>query len=161
MIITIQPDDIIKRGLWSDYKRFVLKDKTEEEIKTIVEKNEPTVIDEDSAYVIGLLKVIESENIIHRFNQHIVESLQIKSNIFDNTLFINKNVIQREIVSYKLRFPSYYKPNVIYEKSIKDLFVYVDKIKEQLDKLEINEFSSNDKTYEFYNSNQVKKILEL
>ena len=32
MIITIKPDDIIKRCLWSDYKKFVLKGKTEEEI---------------------------------------------------------------------------------------------------------------------------------
>ena len=161
MIITILPEDIIKRGLWVEYKKFVLKDKNEEEIKEIVEKNEPSIISEEDAFVVGLLKVIETDNLIHVFNNHIIETLQIKSNIFDNCLYINKNIISREITSYKTRYPNYYKPNIIYQKSIDALFLYVDKIKESLDKLESFEYESKEKKYEFYNSNQVKRILEL
>lgn len=161
MIITIKPEDIIKRGLWLEYKRFVLKDKTEEEIVDHVVKNEPSVISEEDAYVIGLLKIIETDNIVHRFNQHILESLQIKSNIFDDGLYINKNLITREIVTYKNRFPSYYNPPINYKKGIEELVQYVDKIREKLEKLEVFPFSSKDKTYDFYNSNQVKKILDL
>lgn len=161
MIITINPDDIIKRGLWIEYKKFVLKDKTEDEIKEIVEKNEPTVISEEDAYVIGLLKVIETDNLVHRFNYHILEILQIKSNIFDEGLYINRNVILREVATYKSRYPSYFKANLVYQKSIETLFVYVDRVKEDLEKLEICEYTSKDKQYEFFNSNQVRKILEL
>ena len=36
MIITLTIDDIFRRCLWSDYKRFVLKDKNEQEIQDIV-----------------------------------------------------------------------------------------------------------------------------
>jgi hypothetical protein len=161
MIITILPEDIIKRGLWVEYKKFVLKDKNEDEIKEIVEKNEPSVISEEDAYVVGLLKVIETDNLIHVFNNHIIETLQIKSNIFDNSLYINKNIISREIISYKTRYPAYYKPNVIYQKSIDVLFSYIDKIKENLDKLESFEYESKEKKYEFYDSNKVKRILDL
>lgn len=161
MIITIKPDDIIKRCLWSDYKKFVLKGKTEEEIMEIVEKNEPTVISEDDAYVIGLLKILETDNLVHRFNQHILETLQIKSNVFDDGLYINKNSLIREVVSFKNRFPSYYNPPLNYKKSIEDMVVYVDRIKEKIDLLEVFPYTNKDKTYDFYNSNQVKKLLEL
>ena len=161
MIITVKPEDIIRRGLWSDYKKFVLKDKSEEEVIQIVEKDEPTVINEEDAYVIGLLKIIETDNLIHRFNQHILEILQVKSNVFDEGLYINKNIITREVVYFKNRFPSYYKPNISYQKGIDALFIYVDKVKEDLEKLEVFPYTSKDKTYDFYSSNHVKKCLEL
>ena len=160
MIITIKPDDIIKRCLWSEYKKFVLKGKTEEEIMDIVEKNEPTVISEDDAYVIGLLKILETDNLVHRFNQHILETLQIKSNVFDDGLYINKNSLIREVVNFKGRFPSYYNPPLNYKKAIDDMVVYVDRIKEKIDLLEVFPYTNKVKTYDFYNSNQVKKLLE-
>lgn len=161
MIITINPHDIIKRCIWSEYKRFILKDKTEDEIIKIVERNEPTVISEEDAYVIGLLKIIETDNLKHRFNLHILDSLQVKSNVFDDGLYINKNIITRDIVSYKNRFPSYYTPEVNYKKAIDDLLIYIETIKVELEKLEVFPYTSKDKTYDFYNSNHVKKILDL
>ena len=91
MIITINPHDIIKRCIWSEYKRFILKDKTEDEIIKIVERNEPTVISEEDAYVIGLLKTIETTNLIHRFNLHIDDFLKIKSTINNDKVIINKS----------------------------------------------------------------------
>ena len=38
MIITLTPEDIIKRCLWLEFKKFVLKNKTEKEIEQIVQK---------------------------------------------------------------------------------------------------------------------------
>ena len=41
MQIIITPEDIIKRCLWLEYKRFCLKDKDDGETKKIIEENKP------------------------------------------------------------------------------------------------------------------------
>jgi hypothetical protein len=87
MQILITPDDIIKRCLWSEYKRFCLKEKNEDEIKKLIEENNPILLKEEDAYVIGLLKVVETPNIVHRFKEHMYDVLKIKSNIFNNKLY--------------------------------------------------------------------------
>jgi hypothetical protein len=161
MIITIKPEDIIKRCLWTDYRRFALKNLTEEEINEIIEKNEPTVISEDVAYVIGLLKCIETDNLIHRFNQYLLEDLQIKSNLYEDSLYINKNVINKDVLSFKYRFPEAYKTDKNYLLAIKDVVEYIDILKERMDTLTIKYIVNNEKTYECLNSNEIKKLLTL
>lgn len=161
MKIIVTPEDIILRCLWSNYKRFVLFDKTETDIKDIIEKNETIIISENDAYAIGLLKVIETDNFIHRFNQHILEILQIKSNIFNDEIFINRNVILKELSSYKNRFPKYYQPIITYKLAIDDLTVYIDELAINIEKLDITKQMTKDKEYEYYLSKQIKKLLKL
>jgi hypothetical protein len=161
MIITIKPEDIIKRCLWSEYKRFALRNISEEEIVEIVEKNEPTVISEDVAFVIGLLKCVETDNLIHRFNQYLLETLQMKSNIYEDNLYINKNVVSKDVVNFKYRFPDSYKPEKNYETAIKNLIVYIDILKAKIDNLTIKIIINNEKTYECLSSNEIKKLLTL
>lgn len=161
MIITIKPDDIIKRGLWCDYKKFILKDKSDDEIIKFVTDNNSMVINENDAYVIGLIKVIETDNLIHRFNVTIQDILQIKSNIFDDGIYINKNLIYREVTTYKNRFPSYWESDINYKKAVILLFDYIDKIKTKLDNIESFIYTNKDKEYEFLDVKQVTKTLDL
>jgi hypothetical protein len=161
MIITIKPEDIIKRCLWSDYRRFALKNLSEEEIAEIIEKNEPTVISEEIAFVIGLLKYIETDNLVHRFNLYLLENLQIKSNLYDDNLYINKNVIIKDVVSFKYRFPEAYKAEKNYITAIQDVVEYIDALKEKMDGLNIKYIVNNEKTYECLSSNEIKKLLSL
>lgn len=161
MIITIKPEDIIKRCLWSDYRKFALKNFSEEEIVEIIEKNEPTVISEEVAFVIGLLKCIETDNLVHRFNQYLLENLQIKSNLYDDNLFINKNVIIKDVLSFKYRFPEAYKAEKNYASAIQDVVEYIDALKERMDLLAIKYIVNNEKTYECLSSNEIKKLLTL
>ena len=77
MQIIVTPNDIIQRCLWDKYKRFCLHDKNEEEIKNVVESNKPISLNENDAYVIGLLKIIETDNLVHRFNDDVFDFLQI------------------------------------------------------------------------------------
>jgi hypothetical protein len=161
MIITIKPEDIIKRCLWSSYKRYVLKNLSEDEINTIITLNQPTVISEDDAFVIGLIKVIETDNLIHRFNLNLLEILQIKSNLFENILFINKNIILKDILSFKTNFPVDYKADPDYVKAIEDVLAYIDNLTEKIMLLPVKYIENNDKTFEYYNSTQIKKLLAL
>jgi hypothetical protein len=161
MIITLTPDDIIRRGLWSDYKKFVLKDLSEDQIINIVKENKLITITENDAYVVGLLKVIETENLVHRFNINIQDLLQIKSNIFDEGIYINKNLIYREISNYKLRFPEYWDCDFTYKQSRTALFEYIDKILLKLNDIESFIYTSKDKPYEFLDVKQITKILDL
>ena len=96
MILTISIDDIIRRCLWSDYKRFVLKDKNEQEIQTIVKENKPIIISENDAYAIGLLKVIETDNLVHRFTVHMKDMINIKSTIFDKNVYMSVKIVEKD-----------------------------------------------------------------
>ena len=130
-------------------------------ILDLIEENEVLQKANFLWWTIKIFKIIETDNLKHRFNLHILDSLQVKSNVFDDGLYINKNIITRDIVSYKNRFPSYYTPEVNYKKAIDDLLIYIETIKVELEKLEVFPYTSKDKTYDFYNSNHVKKILDL
>ena len=67
MQIIISPNDIIQRCLWDKYKKFCLHEKDEKEIEKIIESNKPVSLNENDAYVIGLLKVIETDNLRRDF----------------------------------------------------------------------------------------------
>lgn len=159
MQIIVTPSDIIQRCLWDKYKKFILYDKSEEEVKKDVEENKSFPISEENAYAIGLLKIIETDNLIHRFNENILEVLQIKSNIIQDELYINKITITREISSYMNKFPIYYKPPFNYKQSIEELKLYIDSINEQSSKLEIISVKNKDKMYYYYRSKDIRKCL--
>lgn len=159
MQILITPEDIIRRCLWSDYKRFCLKGKTEEELNKIIEENQPVALKEEDAYVIGLLKIVETPNLVHRLKEHIDEVLKIRSNIFNNKLFIIKSVALKDISQYVQRFPDSFKAPFEYKKGIEELKVFSEKIYIEVDNLPTSNFQSNDKTYTYVSSNSVKDII--
>lgn len=161
MQIIVSVSDLIKRCLFSSYKKFVLYDKTDEEIRNMVIEDLPTVISEEDAFVIGLLKCVETDNIIHRFNQHINEVLQIRSISVDSNLLINKASLLKEVISFKSRFPSYAKLPENYTKSISDCMTHIDTIREKIEKMTITKVKRQDKISECVESKKVRKLLEL
>jgi len=159
MIITIQPSDLIKRCLWSDYKRFCLTHLTDDDINKSIQEDKPFIISESDAYVIGLLKVIETDKIVYRFKIFIDELLKVRSNLFDSKLYINKNVVMNEVRDFKNRFPESYKPPFEYKLSIEELIKYVDELHINIDELKTFKKILNDKTYVFVSSNDVKSLI--
>lgn len=160
MQILITPEDIIRRCLWLEYKRFCLRDKAEDEIKVLIEENKPTIIKEEDAYVIGLLKVVDTPNIVHRFKEHMNDILKIRSNIFNNKLYIIKSVVIKEISGFKQRFPDGFKPTFEYKNGIEELFLFVDKVLIEAEKLSVYSFQNQDKIYTYFSSNSVKDIID-
>ena len=101
MQILIKPVDLIERCLFPNYKKFLLKNNTEEEIKKIVEDNEAFIISEADAYTIGLLKPIKTIDLIHRFTINMSELVELKVIISNDELVICKNMVLDDINSFK------------------------------------------------------------
>lgn len=161
MQIIITPNDIIQRCLWDKYKKYVLYDIKENEIQKIVDENKPISLSEEDAYAIGLLKIIETDNLIHRFNENILDTLQIKSNVIKDELYINKNVITKEITTYMEKFPEYYKAPFNYKESLIELEKYIEKIEEAVSDLEITNVKNREKIFLYYMSKDIRKCLKL
>jgi len=162
MIITLTPDDIIKRCLWRAYRRFALRGIPEAEIEEIVKDNKPISMDEEMAYVIGLLKVIETDNLKHRFDAHMMDILRIKSTIQENEVYISVRVIEMELDGFKKRFPAYWTPGTNYEKALAELNVYIENIQEKIPEIEIYEFKAKaqDRMVKYFSSKEIKKLIE-
>jgi hypothetical protein len=167
MIITLTPDDIIKRCLWTSYRRFVknnegihLRDLPEVEIEEIVKENKLISLSEDDAYAIGLLKVIETDNLVHRFDKHMIDILNMKSTIFNGDVYISVRLIENELDGFKKRFPSYWKPATNYQTALSNLNEYLRKIEENLPSIQIFEFKVKDKTIRYFQSKDIKKLIE-
>lgn len=159
MIITVHPSDLIKRCLWNEYKRYCLVDKSEEEVDDIIINDNSFIISEDDAYVIGLLKVVETDNLIHRFKVFIEDLLKVRSNLFDNKLYINRNIIINNVATFKKRFPESYKPPMEYKIAIDELNKFIDDISYKIEELKIYPKTINEKNYVFVLSNDVKSVL--
>jgi DNA repair ATPase RecN len=160
MIITVTPEDLIRRCLWSDYKRFALNKKSEQEIQLLVKENKPISITEDLGYAIGLLKVIETDNLIHRFTVHMRDMIQLKSTIQEKNVYMSVKIVENELESFKKRFPEYWKADTIYEKSIKDLIAHITELQNQIKDFQIFEFKVKDKKVRYFQSKDIKKMIE-
>jgi hypothetical protein len=168
MIITITPEDIIRRCLWSEFRKFIFKTKNETEISELIEKNQPFSLTENDAFVIGLLKVVETENLLHRFKLHITETLEIKSSLQeigenkDKKVMINKSTIMYECISFKERFPYQFDKDIYFNKNVEELIEYINRKYQELDKLETTTLNKiiNGQTKKviYLSSNQVKKL---
>ena len=160
MIISVSVDDIIRRCLWSDYKRFVLKEKSEQEIQLLVKENKPIVLTENDGYAIGLLKVIETDNLVHRFTVHMKDMINIKSTIFDKNVYMSVKIVENELESFKKRFPEYWIADSVYEKSIEELISHIVKLQAMIKNFEIFEFKIKDKKVRYFQSKDIKKMIE-
>jgi len=161
MQLILTPEDLIKRCLFNKYKKFVLKGKTQEEINTWITENKPEIISENDAYVIGLLKVVETENLIHQFNLYIEDFLKIKSTINNDKVIINKSSLLKEILEFKDMFPDAYVAKTSYQKNIDDMKKYVVSVYEIIDKIETIQIIGRDgKTYTYVPSSEINKIIK-
>lgn len=169
MIITITPEDLIKRCLWDNYRKFCLKDESIKDIEKFVEENKPFAITEDDAFVIGLLKVVETDNIIHRFKQDINDAIQIKSTIqkveSDRKVLINKSTIMNDCLSYKNNFPEYYNADPNFISKINELIEFINNKVKELEDLKTIEIQKNingkKKKLVYFQSKDVSKLFKL
>jgi len=160
MVISLNIEDLIRRCLWSDFKRFVLKDKSDQEIQLIVKENKQIVLTENDAYAIGLLKVIETDNLVHRFIVHMKEMINIKSTIFDKNVYMSVKIVENELESFKKRFPEYWVADAVYSKSIEELNIHITKLQALIKTFEIFEFKIKDKKVRYFQSKDIKKMIE-
>jgi hypothetical protein len=157
MKIILCAEDIIKRGCWDSYVYYIVG--SDKEAQEILKENKEFEISERDALIIGLLKVIETENLIHRFNNYMYELLMNKSSKHED-LLIRKKVLDSAIDNFLEKFPDYWEPTKMWAISLKELVDYIGDIKEKVENLEIHNIVDKNISVEYYNSNQVKKLLK-
>ncbi len=158
MTIKIYPEDIVRMCLWDHYVYYIVG--SEKEAEKILKENKEMEVSERDALVIGLLKVIETDNLIHKFNTYIMEFLTNKSIKEKEYLLVRKKTFDVAIDKFVDKFPDYWVPNTTFTKALKDLVDYVEVMKLEIEKLEIHKIVDKNVTYEFYNSNNVRKLLK-
>lgn len=158
MKISIFPEELIKRCVWDSYVYYVVG--SDKEAQKILEENQEIEMSERDALVIGLLKVIETDNLIHKFNTYVSEILGNRSTTNSGQLLIRKRVIDLSIDKFLDKFPDYWIPSTQWSKVLKDLVEYIDTIKSNIEKLEVHIIVDRNMTIEFYGSNNVKKLLK-
>jgi hypothetical protein len=158
MKISIYPEDIVKRCVWDHYVYYIVG--SEKESERILKENKEIEISERDALVIGLLKVIETDNLIHKFNTYVMEFLTNKSIKEKDLLLVRKKTFDYSVDKFVDKFPDYWEPNLLYTKALKDLVEYIDIIKIEIEKLEVHKIVDKNITYEFYGANNVKKLLK-
>ena len=159
MTIKIYPEDIVRRCLWDHYVYYILGG-SDKEAEKILRENQEMEVSEKDALVMGLLKVIETDNLIHKFNGYIMELLTNKSLKEKEMLLIRKKTFDAAVDKFVEKFPDYWEPNSLFRRGLEDLVIYVENIKKDVDCLEICKIVDKNVTYEFYNSNAVRKLLK-
>ena len=88
MKILITPEDIVKRCLWDSYTYYIVG--SEKEAEKLLKENKEFELSERDAIVIGLFKVMETDNLIHRFNDYLTHFLTVRSLKDKEGFLINK-----------------------------------------------------------------------
>jgi len=158
MTIKIYPEDIVKMCLWDNYVYYIIG--SEKEAEKLLKDNVEMELSERDALVIGLLKVIETDNLIHKFNTYVMEFLTNKSIKEKEYLLVRKKTFDLAVDKFVDKFPDHWEPNSYWSRSLKELVEYVEAMKILIEKLEIHKIVDKNVTYEFYNSNNVKKLLK-
>lgn len=157
MQIKVYPEDLIKRCVWDHYVYYVLgSDKNAEQL---LKENAEFEISERDALVIGLLKVIETSNLVHKFNTYVVEFLTNKSINQGKDVLVRKKGLESVIDKFLDKFPDYWIPNTEYKKSLTELVDYIEVFKTGVEKIDIIKVTDQFGTHEYLNSNNVKKLL--
>lgn len=157
MKILITPEDIVKRCLWDSYTYYIVG--SEKEAEKLLKENAEFELSERDAIVIGLLKVMETDNLIHRFNDYLTHFLTVRSVKDKESFLIKKKSLEANIDKFLDKFPDYWTPNTFYRSSLKDLVEYIDNLRDEIEKLDIIKLTIQNVNYEFYNANTIKKLL--
>ena len=160
MQILTKPEDLIKRCVWDAYVYYVVG--SEKEAEKLLKENQIMELSERDALIIGLLKVIETDNLIHKFNTYVVEILTNKSihSPQKDYLLVRKKTFDTAIDKFIDKFPDYWEPKSNWTNSLKELVEYINNMKNDVENLEIHKIVDKNVTYEFYNSNNIKKMLK-
>jgi hypothetical protein len=158
MKIVLCAEDIVKRCLWDNFVYYIIG--SEKEAEKILKENREFELTERDALVIGLLKSIETNNLIHKFNTYVVEFLTNKSIKEKEMLLTRKKTFDLAIDKFLDKFPDYWIPDSSYLNALKDLVEYIDNIKIEIEKLEIHKIIDKNGTFEFYSANSIKKLLK-
>jgi hypothetical protein len=158
MQIKVYPSDLVKRCVWDTYVYYVLG--SEKEAKILLSEDKEMEISERDALVIGLLKVIETDNLIHKFNTYIVEILSNKSTSPEGQILIRKKVLDASIDKFLEKFPPYWECSIVWEKAISELTEYVEDLKNRILNIEIICIEDKGLIIEFYPSNNIRKNLK-
>jgi hypothetical protein len=157
MKILITPEDIVKRCLWDSYTYYIVG--SEKEAEKLLKENKEFELSERDAIVIGLFKVMETDNLIHRFNDYLTHFLTVRSLKDKEGFLIKKKSLETSIDKFLDKFPDYWTPASNYTTALKDLVEYIDNLRDKVEQLEIIKSTIQNVTYEFYNANTVKKLL--
>lgn len=157
MRVILRPSDIVKRALWDTYVYYVVG--SEKEAEKLLLEDEEFEISERNAYVIGLLRVVETDNLIHRFNDTMVHFLNIKSVRINDDILIKKKTCLESVDKFLNKFPDYWTPPTNYSTAFADLVNYLNIFKSRIDNLEVTKANLLNVNYEFYSSSAVKKLL--
>ena len=127
-----------------------------EEAEKILKENQEMQISERDALIIGILKVIETDNLIHKFNTYVVEILTNKSvhSPQKDGLLIRQKTFDIAVDKFLDKFPDYWEPNIGYANALKDLVVCINALKGELEKLEMMEDDENYRIDEYEDYNQ-------
>lgn len=108
MKILVKPSDLIRRLVWDKYAYFVLHKVPKSTIKTLIERDEVIELNEEDAFVIGLLNTIYTPELIYKFKQYLREILDNKSfkNKAENDrLYITKQILINHASKFLSKFP--------------------------------------------------------
>jgi|VirMetMinimDraft_7_1064189.scaffolds.fasta_scaffold45823_2 hypothetical protein len=163
MKILITPHDIIERALWYKYQNLILDGSDQETIDKIITENEEFEINERDALIINLIKCIDTNNLKHRLNQHILHLLSVRSTDVDNgtkkMLSITKKTIEYELTTFLKNFPPAWEPRLNYKEGLRECKEYVDELKEKLQDLAIIIAEVKGNRVEYVQVTHVKKML--
>lgn len=157
MTIKIFPSDIIERCVWDSYEYYVL-DKSID-VQKHIEENEEFEISEKDALVIGILKCVETDNLVHRFNQYLEHYMNNRSYKVSDIFKVRKRGLMIHITDFNKKFPKYWKPNALYQKGLTDVLTYAESIYKTIDELPVEKVTEKNITHEYINCNAIKKIL--
>jgi len=157
MKIIICAEDIVKRCLWDSYTYYVVG--SEKEAEKLLKENAEFELSEREAIVIGLTKIMETDNLIHRFNDYLTHFLTVRSVKDKESFLIKKKSLEANIDKFLDKFPDYWTPASNYTVALKDLVEYIDNLRDGIEKLDIIKLTIQNVNYEFYNANAIKKLL--
>lgn len=158
MRILVKPEELIRLCLWDNYTYYILgSDKDAERI--LLENQEFEITDKD-ALVIGLIKILETSNLIHKFNTFMMDFLTNKSVSYSDQILIKRRILEAAIDKFLDKFPDYWTPDLEYKKALTDLIKYIGDFKANVEKLNNVKITDQFGTYDSYTSQSVKKLLK-
>lgn len=159
MKIFITPEEILKRCLWDNYTTWILRGDMELAKCKLVENLEFEISEED-ALVMGILKILETPNIIHKFNSYITDNLLNRSIVNGGESYIRKKTLTNLFQNFNKNFPDYWQPNLFWSKCHSEYSDYSEWLLTEIEKLEVKEIKDKFGSAEYVSSKAVKKLLK-
>ena len=157
MRIFVYPSDLVKYCIWDHFVYYIIN--SEKEAEKLLKEDKEIEISEKDALVMGLFKIIKTDNLIHKFNTYILEILSNKSINNNDLILIRKKNIDISVEIFIEKFPKYWKPDPVYKKSLKEMNDYIHKFKSNVKKIDIISITDVFGIHECLPSNSIKKLL--